>query len=193
MLHLQTYLIKEHVGMFKLVDAYDIFDPAGGDQVGVAKEEPSGFMKFLRLFMSKRALPTKVVVYEKGGDRAFSIERGFTLLRSKVFVRDRDHKVIGFFKSKLLSLGGGFWVYDADGKQFAEVRGDWKGWNFKFLTSDGQELGTVAKKWAGLAKELFTSADNYVIALNDDVDEREGGNMLLLAAGLAIDIIYKEH
>jgi uncharacterized protein YxjI len=193
MLHLSTYFIKEHVGMFKLTDTYDIFDAVTGAQVGVAREQPSFFVKMLRLIMNKQALPTSVVVYDQEGARVFSIRRGFTWFRSKVFIRDAEHKVIGYFKSKIFTLGGGFWVYDQEDNQFAEVRGDWKGWNFKFLTTDGQELGTVTKKWAGLAKELFTTADNYVIALNESVEAKEGGNMLLLAAGLAIDIIYKEH
>jgi uncharacterized protein YxjI len=191
-LNLNTYLIKEHVGMLKLTDTYDIFDPASGEQVGVAKEEPSTLVKILRLFMNKQTLPTAVVVREKDGEPVFSIHRGFTLIRSKVYIRDRDSRVVGYFHSKLLSIGGGFWVYDAEGNHFAEVKGDWKGWNFRFLTSDGHELGTVSKKWAGIAKELFTSADNYIIALSDGIAEKEGGNMLLLAAGLAIDIIYKE-
>ena len=60
------------------------------------------------------------------------------------------------------------------------------------LTADGREMGTVAKKWAGLAKEMFTSADNYVINLNDSFKQTETANMLLLAAGLAVDLIYKE-
>ena len=73
----------------------------------------------------------------------------------------------------------------------AEVKGDWKGWNFKFIGQDGREIGTVTKKWAGIGKELFTSADNYIIALNDGSSHANAG-ALLLAAGLAIDIVYKE-
>ena len=48
----------------------------------------------------------------------------------------------------------------------------------------------VTKKWAGVGKELFTSADNYIISINGEPDESI--NTLLLAAGLAIDTIYKE-
>jgi uncharacterized protein YxjI len=134
-----------------------------------------------------------VVVYPEGSaEPLFSIRRGMTFLRSTVEVRNGEGEKIGSFKSKMMSLGGGFWVYDAEDQQFAEVKGDWKGWNFKFLTADGEELGSVGKKWAGVAKELFTSADNYVIALNDAAKDKKHSNELLLAAGLAIDIIYKE-
>jgi uncharacterized protein YxjI len=72
----------------------------------------------------------------------------------------------------------------------AEVKGDWKGWNFKFLDTSGHELGSVTKKWAGIGKELFTSADNYMIALGEA--SQAGSAPLLLAAGIAIDVVYKE-
>jgi uncharacterized protein YxjI len=100
--------------------------------------------------------------------------------------------VLGSFRSKLFSLGGGFWVQDAQGQPLAEVKGDWKGWNFRFLSADGSELGVVTKKWAGLGRELFTSADNYVVSLGAATAQGGDSAALLLAAGLAIDIVFKE-
>lgn len=193
MLNVSTYLVKQHAGLFKRMAAYDIFDAETNEQIGSAKEEPSTLVNILRFFMDKKSLPTRVVFYEEGSDKPlFSIYRPLSFFRDKVQVLDAEGQVIGSFKSKLMSLGGGFWVYDADDQQFAEVKGDWKGWNFKFLTSEGQELGSVGKKWAGMAKEMFTTADNYVIGLNDVGRANKNSNRLLLAAGLAIDIIYKE-
>ena len=43
-----------------------------------------------------------------------------------------------------------------------------------------------------LGKELFTSADNYVIALDERLPVAPDAAALLLAAGLAIDTIYSE-
>ena len=193
MLDLNTYLVKQQAGLFKRMAAYDIFDPNSNQQIGVAKEEPSTLVNILRLFMNKKTLPTNVNFYAQGENKPlFSIHRPFTWFRSVVDVKNGEGQKIGSFKSKMMSLGGGFWVYDAEDQQFAEVKGDWKGWNFKFLTADGQELGSVGKKWAGMAKELFTTADNYVIALNDSAKGKKHSNELLLAAGIAIDIIYKE-
>src|SRR4029077_15900288 len=97
-----------------------------------------------------------------------------------------------YFKSKILSMGGGFFVFNDHDQQFAEVKGDWKGWNFKVITHDGQTIGTVTKKWAGIGKELFTSADTYVIALEPGAPDDDPSRILLLAAGLAIDTVFKE-
>ncbi len=53
-------------------------------------------------------------------------------------------------------------------------------------------LGVVTKKWAGVGKELFTTADNYMISLSDRAPSGPDHAPLLLAAGLAIDIVFKE-
>lgn len=126
------------------------------------------YRKLLRLIVNKRLLPTVVEVSERESGRVvLAIRRGFTLLRSHVTVTDGVGKEIGRFKTKLFSLGVSFHVMDPMAQPVAEIKGDWKGWNFRFLTPDGSEIGRVTKKWAGIGKELFTSADNYVISLSE--------------------------
>lgn len=186
----KSFFIREHTGLLKLSDAYDILDPETQQKIGFAKERPGAFIHLLRLLIHKRMLPTQVDIHEEENQPpVLSIKRGFTLLRSKVKVTDGEGTELGYFKSKVFSFGGGFRVYDPEDRQLAEIKGDWKGWNFRFLDPSGQEIGTVAKKWAGFAKELFTSADNYALVLNE---KHTGNAALLLAAALAIDTIYKE-
>jgi uncharacterized protein YxjI len=195
MLNRKAYFIREHVGFLKLSDTFDILDPETKEQLGIAKEKPSTLMHVLRFLVNKRLLPTKVFVYE--GDNPedeskllFSIQRGFTLLSSTVNICDINGNVLGHLKSKLFSLGGAFRVFDTAGHEIAMVKGDWKGWNFRFLDMSKNEIGSITKKWAGIGKELFTSADNYIISLRDEPTPEKA--VLLLAAGLAVDIVYKE-
>jgi uncharacterized protein YxjI len=191
LLNRTIFFVKERAGLLKLVDTYDIFDPATNRQIGIAKEEPPTWAKWLRLAVKKHMLPTCVNVYEaEGAPPVLSIHRGFTFLRQKIRVSSGGRS-LGYFKSKLLSIGGGFYVFDDQDQQVAEVKGNWKGWDFKFLTKQGREIGSVTKKWAGLGRELFTSADNYVISLNGLGANPESA-ALLLAAGLSIDIVFKE-
>ncbi len=192
MLDRNLYLIKEHARILKLVDRYDIFDPKTGEQIGIVKDEPSSFLKYLRLFMKKRNLPTTVNVYEnEDAAPVFSIRKHMPIIRSKVQVIDGNGMPIGYFKSKILTIGGGFNVFDMQDNKIADIKGDWKGWNFKFLDPSGAEIGTVTKKWAGIGKELFTTADTYMISIDETKSDHKT-NMMLLAAGLAIDIVFKE-
>lgn len=190
----RLFFVKERVGLLKLVDTFDILDPATNAPIGIAREEVSGWVKYLRLLVNKRMLPTVVNVYDdERMPPVLTMRRPFTFFRSVVTVTDRSSAVLGTFRSKLFSLGGGFWVHDHTGQQVAEVKGDWKGWNFRFLVNGGSEVGTVTKKWAGVGRELFTSADNYVISVPDGGHALNGATVpLLLAAGLALDIVFKE-
>ena len=186
----RRFFVRERVALLKLSDTYDILDPDTQEPIGIARENISGWIKFLRLLIHKRLLPTRVDICEtEGASPVLVLRRGLTLFRSKVEVFDADGRELGFFKNKIFTFGGGLDVYAASGERIAEVKGDWKGWNFRFLDPSGRELGSVAKKWAGLAKELFTSADNYALMLKDDFT---GDASLLLCAALTIDIIFKE-
>ena len=195
MLNRKSYFIREHVGFMKLSDTYDILDPETQEQIGIAKEKPGAHIQVLRLLVNKQLLPTKVFVYEGANYEdetklLFSIQRGITILRSRVNICDSRGTVVGWLRSKAFSLGGAFYVFDAADNEVAFVKGDWKGWNFKFQDKAQNEIGTITKKWAGIGKELFTSADNYIIVLNQEPTPEKA--ILLLAAGLAVDIIYKE-
>ena len=195
MLNLSTYLIKEHVGLLKLTDRYDIIDPQTGRKIGFAQEKVGAVTQLFRFLVSKQMLPTAIEVREGEGENGplvFTIKRGFSLFRSRVEVLDAGGQSLGYFKSKILTIGGGFYVFDTRDNQVAEIKGNWVGWDFQLLDKSGKELGKVTKQWAGAAKELFTSADNYVVALNEELKSSPGVATLLLAAGLAIDCIYKE-
>jgi uncharacterized protein YxjI len=193
MLELQRYLIKEQVAFLKTVDTYDIYDPDTQVKVGVARETVPGWMQFLRLLISKTLMPTTVEVREVDEDSlVFRIRRPVRFFRSRVEVFDADDDLVGYFQSKILSWTAGFWVYDKNDHQLAELKGDWLSWSFRFLSPDGREIGLVTKKWAGLGKELFTSADNYLVSISDDLSQNPIAKMLLLAAALAADIVLKE-
>jgi uncharacterized protein YxjI len=194
MLELQRFFIKEQVAFLRSTSTYDIFDPDTREQVGVAREQPGSFARILRWFVSKRLTATSIEVYETEDESlVFTIHRPMSLWQERVNVYDADHRLMGYFLSKVLSWGRGFWVYDHEGLPFAELKGDWVGWNFVFVTPEGQELGAVTKSWAGLGRELFTSADNYVVSIHEELEDQPIAKMLLLAAALAVDLVYYEN
>ena len=192
MKHLLDYrrvFVRERVAVIKLTDTYDLVDPESKAVIGIAWENVSGWIKFFRLLLNKSLLPTRVEICPgEGQPPVLILKRNVGFLRKKVIVLDGSGAPLGYFKSKIFSLGGGFIVFSPDGRQFADVKGDWKGWNFKFLDNAGQEMGLVTKKWAGFGKELFTSADNYIV----EIKEGTANNALLLAAAIAIDTVLKE-
>ncbi len=195
MLNRKTYFIREHVGILKLSNTYDILDPETKTMLGVAQEDVPFWVHLLRLAVNKQFLPTAVVVREGGNENAlgpvlFQIKRSFNIgFRTKIDILNTNGEVVGWFQKKALSFGGAFFVFDAAGTQVAKVGGDWKGWEFRFEDLQGKSLGLVSKRWSGIGKELFTTADNYILSL-EEVNPAMA--ILLLAAGLAIDTVFKE-
>ena len=61
----------------------------------------------------------------------------------------------------------------------------------RFLSGE-VELAHVTKKWAGLGKEMFTSADNYVLEISATVPADSVARQLILAAVMCIDMVLKE-
>ena len=193
MLESRKFLVKERVKILAAHATYDIYDGDTQQPVGTAEEEIGFVTRVLRWFVSKQLMPTRVEVREKPDDSlVFAVSRGFYLLRSRVEIHDAQGVLVGYLKSKLFSFSGGFHVYDARDKPFAEVKGNLFGFKYRVLTPEGDfEMGKVSKEWGGLAKELFTSADSYMIEIHEDLHEQPLAKMLVLAAALAVDMIFK--
>lgn len=186
------FLIKEHVGMFRAANNFDIYDPASGAMILHCREDRLGFFsKMLRFTDYKRMTPFEVEVRTPEGKPLLTVRRGISLLLSKVEVLDEEGRRIGGFKQKLFSIGGRFDVLGPTDEVLCSLRGSWTGWDFRF-ESDGRELAHVTKQWAGLGKELFTSADNYVLEIAADLPPDNPVRLLILGAVLCIDMVLKE-
>ena len=125
------------------------------------------------------------------GEQVVRVSRGVSLFLSKVSVFDENDERIGGFEQKLFSIGSAFRVLGPDANPMCELKGKFTGWDFRFM-KDNVELAHVTKKWAGLGKELFTSADNYALELSDDVPPDNPIRQLIMAAVMCIDMVLKE-
>lgn len=187
-----VFLVKEHVGMFKAANNYDVLDPETGEILLLCREPNLGMLtKIFRFTDYKRNTPFHVEVQLPDGRPIITIKRGLSLLLSRVEVFDESMKKIGGFKQKLFSIGGAFKVLGENDQPLCDLKGKWTSWEFKFLAGD-EELAVVTKKWAGLRKEMFTSADNYVLQISEDIPADQPVRQLIMAAVLCIDMVLKE-
>jgi uncharacterized protein YxjI len=186
------FLVKEHVGMFKASNNFDIFDPTTQQKILECREPHLGIIsKLLRFTDYKRMTPFHVVVTTPQGGKVLSVKRGISLLWSNVKVLDENDVVVGSFKQKLFTIGGKFEVLDAKDQHVCMLKGKWTSWSFSFIRGDS-EFANVSKKWAGLGKEMFTTADNYMLSIQPTVKSDAKVRTLILAAVLCIDMVLKE-
>ncbi len=191
-LNRNLYLVKEHVGMFKAANNFDIFDAQTNEEILHCREDQlGGFTKLLRFTDYKRMTPFNVEIRRPNGGALITIKRGVSIFLSKVDVLDESSMRIGGFQQKFFSIGGKFHVLGSDDLPLCTLTGKWTGWNFKF-EHNGSMLAEVSKKWAGIGKEFFTSADNYVLSISESVPRNDPVRALILASVICIDMVLKE-
>jgi uncharacterized protein YxjI len=182
-----SVFVKEQVAVMKLRDTYDLLDPENQAILGEIRDEPATWAKWLRLLVNKSLLPTIVNVYATGNPQALlSIKKHPGFLRTRLEILDGQGRGMAQLRSKLFTLGGAFIIFDPSGREVGQIKGDWKGWDYA-ATIQGQPVGVVTKKWAGVMKEVFTNADQYLVK-----SERPEQLPLLLGLALAVDVVYKE-
>jgi uncharacterized protein YxjI len=191
-LNRNLFLVKEHVGFFKAANNFDILNPETGAIMLECREDRLGFFtKLFRFSDYRRSTPFDIQVRTPEGQQVVRVTRGVSFFLSKVTVLDENDRPIGGFKQKMFSFGGAFDVHDANGQTVCSLKGKWSGWDFRFV-KDNVEFAHVTKKWAGLGRELFTSADNYVIEISDKVPPDNPIRQLIMASVLCIDMVLKE-
>lgn len=191
-LNRNLFFVKEHAAMFKAANNYDILDPESGETLIQCREEKMGFFtKMLRFTKYKTMTPFDIELKTADGSPLLNVKRGATLFNSKVDVLNEQGVRLGGFKQKWFSFGGAFTVLDEQDQPVCQLKGKWTGWEFRFLAGD-VELAKVTKKWSGMGKELFTSADNYVLQISDEVPPDNSLRYLIVGAVMCIDMVLAE-
>lgn len=191
-LNQNLFFVKEHVGMFKASNNYDIHNPENQKVVMTCREEKLGFFtKLLRFTKYKRMTPFNLEIKTPSGEKVLTVKRGISIILSTVEVYDENDKLVGKFKQKFFSVGGKFNILDPMGNMLCKLQGKWTGWDFKFV-KDNKEYAHVSKKWSGLGKEMFTSADNYMLEIKDIVSKDDPLRILIFSAVICIDMVLKE-
>lgn len=190
-LNRNAFFIKEHIGIFKAANNFDVFDPDTNELLLTCREEQLGFFtKMLRFSEYKRMTPFHLEIKDKMGNQVLSVKQGVSIFLSKVEVFDGNDEIIGSFKQKI-SIGGKFEVLDKNDSALCLLKGDWTSWSFSFQKGD-VVLANVNKEWAGFSKEMFTSADNYMLRINEKVPADNPIRLLIMAAAFCIDLVLKE-
>lgn len=184
------YFIDEKVAFLKFHNEYKVYDNTA-TQVGTIVQRVSGWHKFLRLFLNKALFPFTLEVIDNNEKVLVTIRRGWTFWLSRIDILGADGAPVGFIKQKFRLLKPRFQIFGTEGELIAEINGDWKAWNFGITGAAGNTIGSISKKWAGVAKEFFTSADKYYVTI-DPAYAEDRNKIAIVATAITIDMVLKE-
>ncbi len=78
-----------------------------------------------------------------------------------------------------------------EGGALGSIDGEnWVSWDFAVHYAEGNEVGRITKKFAGILKEGFTTADNYLVQITGAVSPEL--RLMIFAAGAGIDTALKQ-
>jgi len=79
----------------------------------------------------------------------------------------------------------------AGGRPVGAVQAEnWRAWDFAISDASGSEVARITKTWEGLARTLFTTADNYVVRVHQRLEDPLAS--LVLASALTVDTALKQ-
>lgn len=170
---------------------YDIMDP-NGLVVGHAAEHSLGAGGFFaRLFLGAHR-PFTATIWDHTGNPQIEIRRPFFFLFSDMFVSTTIGASIGSIHRRFHILHSVYDIKDSRGRLFARIKRPlWRLWKFSILDGLGNETGVINKRWAGILKEMFTSADTYEVNLGE-MKLTDLQRAVLMAATIAIDFDHFE-
>lgn len=185
-----NYFIDEKVNMLKFENEYKVFNEQAV-QIGMIKQKLSGGEKVLRLLFNKSMLPFHLEIKDANDQLQATISRGWTFWLSKISIKDASGNQIATVEQKFTMLKPNFKIYNNQHAQIAEISGDWKAWNFSIFDTNKNQIGSITKKWAGVAKEFFTTADKYNVNINP-VFSNPNDKIAVIASAVTIDMVLKE-
>ena len=168
---------------------YQILDESGAE-IGFVKEQASSLESILKLFMSKKLLPWKMDILDPQKNVLISISKGLTFFLSKISVKNAAGVEIAQIKQNF-ALKPKFEVCNTAGAVIASVEGNFIAWDFKVTDAQGNQIGTVNKQYGGLAKEIFTDSDKYVVKIDKSLSDPTLRSAVISAACI-IDKVLKE-
>lgn len=178
---------------FDARNSYAVHDQDGRQLLGV-QEQGQGLGCFLkRLFLGPFRPFTAHVEAADGQRRILTLRRPFRFYFHRLEVSDGDGRLLGAIQRRWAWLRRRYVVEGDDGRELATLFGPiLRPWTFKILLpgDPGLGVGLLQKRWSGMAKELFTQADNFWITFDGVQDP--GLRALLFSATVLIDVVHFE-
>jgi uncharacterized protein YxjI len=184
-------IVNQKVKLIEINNEYAVFDQHGNQLGAVRQVGQSKAKKALRLLSSAdQFLSHKLQIVDMDGNVVLALSRPAKLIKSKFTVTDGAGRELGQVVQQN-AIGKIRFGLESGGSQLGSLNAEnWRAWNFNLQDHTGDEVARITKTWEGLAKTVFTTADNYVVQIHRPLEEPL--RSLVVAAALCVDTALKQ-
>jgi uncharacterized protein YxjI len=184
-------VVNQKAKLIELNNQYSVFDQHGNRIAAVNQVGQSTAKKVVRLVASLDQFMTHhLEITDASGQVVLKIMRPRKVMKSTVIVSDGADREIGRVVQQNV-IGKINFGLEVNGHQLGAIKAEnWRAWNFRIEDNAGHEIARITKTWEGLAKTMFTTADNYVVQIHQRPPEPL--NSLVVASALSIDTALKQ-
>jgi len=160
-------VINQKAKIIEMVNEYRIRDLEGTD-IGFIRQEGQTTLKKLARFVSSldQFMTHTLAAYDADGTKGPELTRPRKIMRWPVRVADGFGTPMGEIRQQNMIGKIRFGLHDTAGNEIGQIRAEnWRAWDFSIVDAAGSEVGRITKTWEGLAKTLFTTADDYLLEI----------------------------
>ncbi|MFD5794636.1 phospholipid scramblase-related protein [Streptomyces diastatochromogenes] len=184
-------VVNQKAKLIELTNEYKVMDQGGREIGSVTEVGQSALRKIFRFLSSwDQFLTHKLEIRDAYGQPQLLLTRPAKIFKSRVIVTRPDGSQVGEIVQQNM-IGKINFAMNANGQQVGAIKAEnWRAWNFAIVDHADNEVARITKTWEGLAKTLFTSADNYVLQIHYQLPEPLLS--LVVATALTVDTALKQ-
>ncbi|MFF4534622.1 phospholipid scramblase-related protein [Streptomyces aureus] len=184
-------VVNQKAKLIELTNEYKVMDQQGNPVGSVVEVGQGVFRKILRFVSSlDQYLTHRLEIRDAHGVPQLLLTRPAKIFKSRVVVTRPDGSPVGEIVQQNM-IGKINFAINVDGQKVGAIKAEnWRAWNFAIVDQSDKEVARITKTWEGLAKTLFTSADNYVLQIHFQLPEPLLS--LVVATALTVDTALKQ-
>ncbi|MFC4507272.1 MULTISPECIES: LURP-one-related/scramblase family protein [Streptomyces] len=184
-------VVSQKAKLIELTNEYKVMDQQGNQLGSVVQVGQSALRKVLRFVASiDQYLTHRLEIRDAHGQPVLLLTRPAKIFKSRVVVTRPDGQQVGEIVQQNV-FGKINFAINAGGRQVGAIKAEnWRAWNFAIVDHTETEVARITKTWEGLAKTMFTTADNYVLQIHRPL--AEPFLSLVVATALTVDTALKQ-
>jgi uncharacterized protein YxjI len=183
-------IVSQKTKLIELTNEYAVYDGQGQQIGAIVQVGQSGLKKAARFVSNLDQFLTHTLEVRDATGPILVLTRPAKVIKSRVIVTRPDGQPLGEIVQANV-FGKIRFDLVANGQLVGAIQAEnWRAWDFAILDAAGVEVARITKKWEGLARTLFTTADRYVVLVHFRLPEPLAS--MVIASALTVDTALKQ-